>query len=191
MNIAVALLAGTVLAALAGCSAAPEVTTTAKTTTTAAAQTVAASKETAETTAEETAVTAISETATQTEETTTVTEAARSMTLKIGNKTVDVTWEDNASVEELKKLAASGLTIKMSKYGGFEQVGSIGHRITSADKQTKTAPGDIVLYTGNKLVIFYGSNSWEYTRLGKINLTEKELKDLLGNGDVTITLSLD
>ena len=191
MNIAAALLAGTVLAALAGCSAAPEVTTTAKTTTTAAAQTVAASKEAAETTAEETAVTATSETATQTEETTTVTEAARSMTLKIGNKTVDVTWEDNASVEELKKLAASGLTIKMSKYGGFEQVGSIGHSITSADKQTKTAPGDIVLYTGNKLVIFYGSNSWEYTRLGKINLTAKELKDLLGNGDVTITLSLD
>ena len=185
MNIAAALLAGTVLAALAGCSAAPEVTTTA------VAQTVAASKEAAETTVEETAVTAISETATQTEETTTVTEAARSMTLKIGNKTVDVTWEDNASVEELKKLAASGLTIKMSKYGGFEQVGSIGQAITRDDKQTRTKPGDIVLYSGDQIVMFYGSNSWRYTRLGKINLTEKELKDLLGHGDVTITLSLD
>lgn len=185
MNIAAALLAGTVLITLAGCSAAPEVTTTAAT------QTTAASKETAETTAEETAVTATSETATQTEETTTVTEAARSMTLKIGKREVDVIWEDNASVEELKKLAASGLTIKMSKYGGFEQVGSIGHNITSNDKQTKTAPGDIVLYTGNKLVIFYGSNSWEYTRIGKINLSKSDLKELLGKGDVTVTLSVE
>lgn len=121
----------------------------------------------------------------------TVTEVVKTMTLKIGKREVDVTWEDNASVEELKKLAALGLTIKMSKYGGFEQVGSIGHNITSNDKQTKTAPGDIVLYTGNKLVIFYGSNSWEYTRLGKINLSKSELKELLGKGDVTVTLSVE
>ena len=132
-----------------------------------------------------------SEMAIQTEETTTVTEAERSMTLKIGEKEVQVTWEDNASVEDLKKLAASGLTIKMSMYGGFEQVGSIGQAISRDDKQTTTEPGDIVLYSGNQIVVFYGSNSWAYTRLGKIDLTEKELKDLLGNGDVTITLSLD
>ncbi|MCR5489039.1 MAG: hypothetical protein K6F03_03135 [Saccharofermentans sp.] len=127
----------------------------------------------------------------QTEETTTVTEAERSMTLKIGEREVQVTWEDNASVEDLKELAKYGLTIKMSKYGGFEQVGSIGKSITSSDKQTKTAPGDIVLYTGNKLVVFYGSNSWAYTRLGKINMSKNELKDLLGKGDVTVTLTLE
>ncbi|MBR1905321.1 MAG: hypothetical protein IJ819_02505 [Clostridiales bacterium] len=113
------------------------------------------------------------------------------MKMKIGKREVDVTWEDNASVEELKKLAASGLTIKMSKYGGFEQVGSIGHNITSNDKQTKTAPGDIVLYSGNQLVVFYGSNSWAYTRLGKINLSKSELKELLGKKDVTVTLSVE
>lgn len=185
MKITAALLAGTVLMTLAGCSASPEVTTTAAT------QITALTEETAETTTEKTTATATSETATQTEETTTVTEAARSMTIKIGEKTIPVTWENNASVEELKALASSGLTIKMSKYGGFEQVGSIGHNITSNDKQTKTAPGDIVLYSGNQLVVFYGSNSWAYTRLGKINLSKSELKELLGKKDVTVTLSVE
>lgn len=185
MKITAALLAGTDLMTLAGCSAAPAITTAAT------SQITALTKETAEITTEKVATTATSETATQTEETTTVTEAARSMTLKIGEKTIPVTWENNASVEELKKLASSGLTIKMSKYGGFEQVGSIGHNITSNDKQTKTAPGDIVLYSGNQLVVFYGSNSWAYTRLGKINLSKSELKELLGKKDVTVTLSVE
>ena len=67
-------------------------------------------------------------------------------------------------------------------------MGSIGHNITSNDKQTKTAPGDIVLYSGNQLVVFYGSNSWAYTRLGKINMSKKELTALLGKKDVTVTL---
>ena len=116
--------------------------------------------------------------------------AMGSLVMKIGSTVVDVTWEDNASVEDLKKLAASGLTIQMSMYGGFEQVGPIGQSIARDDKQTTTEPGDIVLYSGNQIVVFYGSNSWSYTRLGKINLTEKELKDLLSNGDVTVTLSL-
>lgn len=113
-----------------------------------------------------------------------------SLVMKIGDTVVDVTWEDNASVEELKELARSGLTIQMSMYGGFEQVGSIGQSITSDDEQITTEPGDIVLYSGDQIVVFYGSNSWAYTRLGKINLTEEELEDLLSNGDVTVTLSL-
>ena len=187
MNIAAALTAGLVLMTLAGCSAAPESTTTST------AQITTSAKEISEMTTEKTTATAMSETsetAAQTEETDNVTEAARSMTLKIGEREVQVTWEDNASVEDLKKLAASGLTIKMSMYGGFEQVGSIGQAISRDDKQTTTEPGDIVLYSGNQIVVFYGSNSWAYTRLGKIDLTEKELKDLLSNGDVTITLSL-
>ena len=190
MNIAAALTAGLVLMTLAGCSAAPESTTTST------AQITASAKEISEMTTERTTATSMSETsetsetAAQTEETDTVTEAEITMTLKIGEREVQVTWEDNASVEDLKKLAASGLTIKMSMYGGFEQVGSIGQAISRDDKQTTTEPGDIVLYSGNQIVVFYGSNSWSYTRLGKIDLTEKELKDLLSNGDVTITLSL-
>ena len=113
------------------------------------------------------------------------------MVMTINDTKVDVTWENNASVAELKELAEDELTISMSMYGGFEQVGSIGKSITRDDKQTTTSAGDIVLYSGNQLVVFYGSNSWAYTRLGKINLNEKELKNLLSNGDVTITLSME
>ena len=79
----------------------------------------------------------------------------------------------------------------MSMYGGFEQVGSIGQSIARNDVQMTTQSGDIVLYSGNQLVVFYGSNSWSYTKLGKINLSQKELEELLGNGDVTITLALE
>ena len=113
------------------------------------------------------------------------------MIMTIGNTKVDVSWEDNDSVRELKELAAKNLSIQMSMYGGFEQVGSIGQNLTRNDKQTTTEPGDIVLYSGNQLVVFYGSNSWSYTRLGKINLSDEELENLLGNGDVTITLSME
>ena len=113
------------------------------------------------------------------------------MIMTIGNTKVDVSWKDNDSVRELKELAAKNLSIQMSMYGGFEQVGSIGQNLTRNDKQTTTEPGDIVLYSGNQLVVFYGSNSWSYTRLGKINLSDEELENLLGNGDVTITLSME
>jgi len=184
MKIAAALLAGTVLITLAGCSAAPEVTTTAAASVTESSSATEVTTTEAETTVTETSIQ-------ETTEAETVTEAVKTMKMKIGKREVDVTWEDNASVEELKKLAAPGLTIKMSKYGGFEQVGSIGHNITSNDKQTKTAPGDIVLYSGNQLIVFYGSNSWAYTRLGKINLSKSELKELLGKKDVTVTLSVE
>ena len=113
------------------------------------------------------------------------------MIMTIGDTKVDVSWEDNDSVRELRELAEKNHLIQMSMYGGFEQVGSIGQSVTRNDKQTTTEPGDIVLYSGNQLVVFYGSNSWSYTRLGKINLSDEELENLLGNGDVTITLRME
>lgn len=113
------------------------------------------------------------------------------MQMKINESQVSVAWEDNESVAALKELAANGLTLQMSMYGGFEQVGSIGQRLPSQDVQTSTSFGDIVLYSGNQLVVFYGSNSWAYTRLGHIiDKTQEEMQELLGNGDVTITLSV-
>ena len=118
-------------------------------------------------------------------------EEAETMQMKIGGTDVKVTWEDNESVAALKELARDGLRIQMSMYGGFEQVGSIGKSLPREDSQTTTHAGDIVLYSGNQLVVFYGSNSWAYTRLGKIaDKSASELRELLGNGDVTITLTL-
>ena len=121
----------------------------------------------------------------------TVQEGDNDMQMMIGETPVTVAWEDNASVEALKMLAGEGLTVEMSMYGGFEQVGSIGQSLPRDDQQTTTASGDIVLYSGNQLVVFYGSNSWAYTRLGHItDQTPAQMKALLGNGDVTITLSM-
>lgn len=109
------------------------------------------------------------------------------MRLTIGETQVPVTWEENASVEALGELLP--LTIQMSMYGGFEQVGSIGQRIPRDDAQITTDFGDIVLYSGDQLVIFYGSNTWSYTRLGHVDLSRRELEDLLSHGDVRITLA--
>ena len=112
------------------------------------------------------------------------------MKIKIGSTPVDVVWEENESVEALKALAAEApLKIQMTMYGGFEQVGEIGNDIPSDNEQITTNYGDIVLYSGNQLVVFYGSNSWSYTRLGKItDKSQSELEELLSNGDVEITI---
>ena len=115
------------------------------------------------------------------------------MILKINGETVSVEWEDNESVEALMDLVSKEpLSIRMSMYGGFEQVGSIGTSLPRNDVQTTTEAGDIVLYSGDQIVVFYGSNSWAYTRLGKVtDKSKKEMADLLGNGDVTITISVE
>ncbi len=112
----------------------------------------------------------------------------KTLTLEISGREVPVTWENNDSVAALSELSSDGLTVNMSMYGGFEQVGSLGSSIPRNDKQTSTSYGDIVLYQGNQIVIFYGSNSWSYTRLGHINLSRSEMTDLLSNGNVDITL---
>ena len=114
-----------------------------------------------------------------------------SLQMTIGGTPVSVTWEDNESVQALKELCRSQtLTLNMSMYGGFEQVGSIGTTLPQNDVQTTTSAGDIVLYSGNQIVVFYGSNTWDYTRLGHItDKTQAELTQLLSNGNVTITLT--
>ena len=114
------------------------------------------------------------------------TEEKKKMKLIIGETEVPVTWEENASINALRDLAP--LTIQMSMYGGFEQVGPIGRSIVRDDHQTVTNSGDIVLYSGNQVVAFYGSNSWAYTRLGHVDLSEGEMAELLSNGDVTIQI---
>ena len=113
-------------------------------------------------------------------------EEDETMKLVIGGTEVPVTWEDNDSVAALQAL--SPLTIQMHMYGGFEQVGPIGRSLPRDDAQTTTAPGDIVLYAGDQIVIFYGSNAWAYTRLGHVDLPEADMARLLGGGDVTIEI---
>ena len=110
--------------------------------------------------------------------------------LSINDTEVTVDWEDSESVAALTELVSSEpLTVQMSLYGGFEQVGPLGTDLPRNDSRTTTRAGDIVLYSGNQIVVFYGSNSWAYTRLGRVtDQSEAEMKDLLGGGDVTVTL---
>ena len=119
-------------------------------------------------------------------------EAASVLTMTIAETPVQVAWESNSAVDALTALAQQvPIVIPMSMYGGFEQVGPIGQSLPENDEQTTTQAGDIVLYSGNQLVVFYGSNSWAYTRLGRIvDQTPDELAILLGKGNVTITLDV-
>lgn len=108
----------------------------------------------------------------------------------VGGATFSAGFENNSAAQALAELLAEGdITLQMSDYGGFEKVGSLGQSLPTENSQTTTQAGDIVLYQGNQIVIFYGSNSWSYTRLGKIaDLSGWE--EALGNGDVSVTFSL-
>ena len=112
------------------------------------------------------------------------------MKLYINDTEIPVSWEDNDTTKELMERAKSGdIIVSMSMYSDNEQVGSLGRSYTRNDKQTTTHNGDIVLYNGNNIVVFYGSNSWSYTRLGKMNMPEREVIELLSNGDVELKIS--
>ena len=117
----------------------------------------------------------------------------KTLRLFINDTEVTVDWEKNESAAALLDLASEEpLTVQMSMYGGFEQVGSLGTSLPRDDVQTAAHSGDIVLYAGNQIVVFYGSNSWAYTRLGHItNVSAEEMTKLLANGDVVITISLE
>ena len=112
--------------------------------------------------------------------------------LKVGDNTMTATLTDNEATRELTKLLEQGdITIRMSDYGGFEKVGALPQSLPTSNTQITTEPGDIMLYQGNQMVIFYGSNSWSYTRLGKIDgATASTIRQFLGNGDITLVLSL-
>ena len=112
------------------------------------------------------------------------------MNVQIGDYTFTATLEDNAAVEELLDMMKEGpVTISMNDYSGFEKVGSLGRSLTASDEQTTTAAGDIVLYNGNNIVMFYGSNSWSYTRIGKID-DLSDWKKALGSGSITAVFTL-
>lgn len=111
--------------------------------------------------------------------------------LQIGNNNFTATLESNAAVDAFVDMMREvPVVIQMSDYSGFEKVGSLGTSLPTSNSQTTTESGDIVLYNGNQIVIFYGSNSWSYTRLGRID-DLSGWKDALGSGDVTVTFSLE
>ena len=113
------------------------------------------------------------------------------MIVQVGGSNFTASLEENAAVDALvEMMEQEPVTIQMRDYSGFEKVGSLGTSLPASNRQTTTQAGDIMLYEGNQIVMFYGSNSWSYTRLGHVddlNGWEKAL----GSGDVTVTFSLE
>jgi len=113
------------------------------------------------------------------------------MKLYINDSEIPVIWEDNETIDEIKsELQKGDISVSMSMYSDNEQVGTLGKSYTTEDKQMTTENGDIVLYGGNQIVVFYGNNSWSYTKLGKMDLSEDEVTVLLGNGNITLRISM-
>ena len=116
-----------------------------------------------------------------------------SVKVQINEDIFDVELENNSAVQELiKELEKGNITVNATEYGGFEKVGELGFSLPTSDENINTEPGDIVLYQGDKVSLFYGSHSWSYTKLGKIeNISSNALKEVLGPGNVTLVFSLE
>jgi hypothetical protein len=112
--------------------------------------------------------------------------------IAVGDTKFTATMADNSSTKALMELLSEKpLTIEMRDYGGFEKVGALGQTLPTNDERISTTAGDLILYQGNSFVIYYSTNSWNFTRLGKIDgATADDLKKTLGSGDVTVTLSV-
>ena len=112
------------------------------------------------------------------------------MNVQIGDYNFSATLENNSAVEELLDMMKEGpVIIQMDDYSGFEKVGSLGRSLTTSNSQTTTSAGDIVLYNGSNIVMFYGSNSWSYTRIGKID-DLSDWEKALGSGSITAVFTL-
>ena len=114
--------------------------------------------------------------------------------ITVSGKTLPVKIEDNEATKALVvALREASITYEAHDYGGFEKVGPLGLTLPANNSQITTQPGDVILYSGNQIVLFYGSNTWSYTRLGKIQYESlDELKSFLkaGEGNISVTLSL-
>lgn len=110
-----------------------------------------------------------------------------------GERVFTAAFSDNSSAEAFKNLLAEEpLTVDMHDYGRFEKVGEIGDTLPRNDEQITTEPGDVILYLGTSITIYYDTNSWNFTRLGKIqDATKENLLAALGDGNVTVTFSLE
>lgn len=126
----------------------------------------------------------------------TVVPAGKTMSIRVtaGGKTVTVKLEENEAAQELiRRLQEDEITCTVDDYGGFEKVGPLGCNLPRNDTRINVRSGDIVLYSGNQIVLFYGNNSWSYTRLGRAeDVSQDEWMDFLsaGAGEIEITLGL-
>lgn len=116
--------------------------------------------------------------------------AESALLITVGDQTLTATFANNPSAEAFRDLLAQGpLTLELEDYGGFEKVGPLGTALPQSDTQITTVPGDIILYQGDQITIYYDTNTWRFTRLARID-DPSGLRELLGDGRVTVTFSL-
>lgn len=191
-------IALTAVSACGGQSSAP-----AEATVGATAQTVAgteAETKAAVTKATETAAPTSATTAPESEGAEPVTEAAfipteseseQLLVIETGGRVFYADFEDNSSAEALKEnLRGGSITLSMRDYGGFEKVGDLPFSLVTNDEEITTSAGDVILYQGSQLTIYYDVNTWRFTRVAKIRGADGSLKEQLGEGDINVTLSL-
>ena len=113
--------------------------------------------------------------------------------ITINGKTLTADFADNSSAKALADaLAKSSITYQADDYGNFEKVGDLGQSFPKNDENITTEPGDIILYQGHNLCIYYAQNTWSFTRIAKIKgISKDELKEFLGEGEITVTLSVE
>lgn len=111
----------------------------------------------------------------------------------IGDQVLEIQPESNSSAAAfVEQLTKSDITVELHDYGNFEKVGPLGRDLPTNDERITTEPGDLILYQGNQITIYYDTNTWSFTRLGKVQgLSQTKLKAMLGDGDVTVTFSLN
>ncbi|MDE6016675.1 MAG: hypothetical protein K2H41_13470 [Acetatifactor sp.] len=119
-------------------------------------------------------------------------ETEMKMKVQVGDTVFTATLAENSSVDALKELMTDGpLTLNMSDYASMEKGADLGVTLPQNNEQMDAQPGDIILYQGRTFVIYYDTNSWSLTPIGKIdNVDAEELREVLGTGDVTVTLSI-
>ena len=106
------------------------------------------------------------------------------MVISIGDRAFTIQLDGNSSADAFyEKIKEEPLTIQMSDYGNFEKVGDLPWELPRNDEEITTSPGDLILYQGNKLTIYYDENTWNFTRLGSLNATEEEVKEYFGGTD--------
>lgn len=113
------------------------------------------------------------------------------LVIETGGRVFYADFEDNSSAEALKEnLKGGSITLSMRDYGGFEKVGDLPFSLVTNDEDITTSAGDVILYQGSQLTIYYDVNTWNFTRVAKIRGADSSLKEQLGEGDINVTLSL-
>lgn len=115
------------------------------------------------------------------------------MVIRVGDMPFSIDMENNTSAQEFtKKVNSGGLTVEMHDYGGFEKVGDLPWDLVTNDEEITTKPGDLILYEGNKITVYYGENTWKFTKLGHLNATPEEIEETFGGkNDITADFFLE